>query len=794
MRRLTGALPVVAVVTLVAAAALDVTGRLGAIGPVRLTVYQALAAIVVAFAVWALVTGRAASDRTPLHVPVLAFLALATLSLAFAASLPLALVKLASLLSSAVLAWIVTVFLRDERGISMAVAWTLGIATLLGALAVLEWAGIFAVQPAIDFGKAYAVRSRVTFGDPNMLGSFLMAAALLAAPLLLVKGVPRRIRVAGWLAEAVAVTGVLTTFSRGALGGLLAGLVIVGALAPVSRRVKTGFAGAVVGVMLVVGLVVFDAAWIEENILRAGQSTSVPDRVYMIESSVDMWRDHPFGLGIGNFPIAYPAYQHPNAVVGLVESHVAYLTVLVETGTQGLAAFLWLIIALFFAAVVPVVRHAGDPRLRALAAGVAAASAGLLLQAFTYSTEASKLVWLAVGLGGAVWLVARDVRARRDPGRPPVVCHVTSVNIPADGRILYHQCRSLARRWRTVLVCRDDMPARTLEGVEIMPIPKSGGRVARWLAIPRLVRLARSLDADVYHFHNIELMPAMAGLAWRTGVPVIYDAHEHHPDAMATKTYIPGVARGLVAAAVELTERMLTRRFAAVVTADAALTGRYAPWAKRVVRLDNFPPLDLFPPRTGARPERPTLLYVGSISEVRGYDDMLETLRLVRAEVTEARLVLVGTPTDEVERRLAALDDPAVEVRGPVPYGEIAPVMASATVGLSLLRDIPKFQKNVPTKVFDYMAASLPYVATALGPVRELTHDGVGGRLVPPGDPAAAASAVLELLRDDALAERVAREGRRLIEREISWAPLEETLLKLYQDLIAETRAMGNPL
>jgi hypothetical protein len=56
-------------------------------------------------------------------------------------------------------------------------------------------------------------------------------------------------------------------------------------------------------------------------------------------------------------------------------------------------------------------------------------------------------------------------------------------------------------------------------------------------------------------------------------------------------------------------------------------------------------------------------------------------------------------------------------------------VMQQAHVGLSLLRDIPKFQKNVPTKVFDYMASGLPYVSTDLKPVRQLTG-GVGGELV----------------------------------------------------------------
>ncbi|MRS12216.1 MAG: glycosyltransferase [Actinobacteria bacterium] len=369
--------------------------------------------------------------------------------------------------------------------------------------------------------------------------------------------------------------------------------------------------------------------------------------------------------------------------------------------------------------------------------------------------------------------------------RDPVICHVTSVNIPTDGRILYHECRSLARRWRTVLVCRDNSEPRTLEGVEIVTAPKRGGRLRRWAEVRRVVALAEAQNADLYHFHNVELLPAMARFARRAGVPVVYDSHEHHPDAMLTKTYIPAPLRRLVAWWVDRTERRLAPRFDAVVVADEALERRYtALGVRRVVRLDNFPPLDLFPRAEHAVPERSTLLYVGSISAVRGFDDMLECIRLVRAELPEARLRIVGTPTEEVAARLAEVDAEAVEFVPPVPYGEIAAVMQGASVGLSLLHDIPKFRKNVPTKVFDYMAACIPYVSTDLTPVRVLTG-GVGGALVPPGDPAAAARAALAFLRDPGAAGAAALEGRALVEERLNWDALVPRLFALYEELLA---------
>ena len=174
---------------------------------------------------------------------------------------------------------------------------------------------------------------------------------------------------------------------------------------------------------------------------------------------------------------------------------------------------------------------------------------------------------------------------------------------------------------------------------------------------------------------------------------------------------------------------------------------------------------------------------MGSISEVRGFDEMLECIRLVRQESPDARLVIVGTPTEEVASRLGDLDSGSVVLEPPVPYGEIARVMQAASVGLSLLRDIPKFQKNVPTKVFDYMASGIPYVSTDLAPVRALTG-GVGGMLVSPGDAEAAAEAALEFLRDPDRARVDGREGRALIEERLNWDALVPRLTELYEALL----------
>jgi glycosyltransferase involved in cell wall biosynthesis len=365
------------------------------------------------------------------------------------------------------------------------------------------------------------------------------------------------------------------------------------------------------------------------------------------------------------------------------------------------------------------------------------------------------------------------------------------VHIPTDGRVLYHECRSLCERYDVTLACFDDHPPHTVSGVRIESVmPRPSGRRERWSRRAEVVDVARRLEADLYHFHDPELIRPMKRLGAETGRPIVYDVHEHYPDAVTQRAWIPHALRGVTSRAADRYELRAAAAFDALVVADDALHERFSSTHPRVVTLRNYPPLDLFPPPSDApethRSSRPTLVYSGSISQVRGLATMLDTARIVRDVFPDLRLVLVGTPTEDARVPLAAAlhEMPeCVEHLGPVPYEHLADVLRDADVGLSLLDPHPKYEKDVPTKVFDYMAGCLPYVASDMLPLREATG-GVGGILVPPGDVAAAAEAVLTILQDEDRASRLARDGRGLVEERLNWSEQTRDLFGLYEGLL----------
>jgi glycosyltransferase involved in cell wall biosynthesis len=143
----------------------------------------------------------------------------------------------------------------------------------------------------------------------------------------------------------------------------------------------------------------------------------------------------------------------------------------------------------------------------------------------------------------------------------------------------------------------------------------------------------------------------------------------------------------------------------------------------------------------------------------------------VAARVPEARVVIVGGQTNwtQDDPEIAALGERArqlgvrerVELRGHVPYDRVPGVLAQASVALLPLPDEPVARLfTSPLKLFDYMAAGVPIVASDLPALREVLRHQENALLARPDDPDAFAAAVRRILADPVLAERLGAQAR----------------------------------
>jgi len=366
---------------------------------------------------------------------------------------------------------------------------------------------------------------------------------------------------------------------------------------------------------------------------------------------------------------------------------------------------------------------------------------------------------------------------------------LSAVHLALDNRVFYREARSLARAGYDVTLIAVHDRDEVRDGVRIRALP----RVARSRR-PRLWRLlgrmARQTRADAFHIHDPELLLLTPWLRRVTGRPTIYDIHEANADFIAVKDYLPALVRGPLAGVFRHLEPRLAARESALIFADDAIAEDFARFRGPKVTLFNFPGDDLIAAGEGAGPAaEPLVLYLGGMERNRGSALLVEAFARVLDDLPGARLLLVGhfAPPgleDEVRTDAAVRGiGHAVEIAGRVPFERIGDYLRRARVGWVTWQPVDKNRKNIPTKLFEYMAFGLPVVSSDLPSTRPFLPE-AAGLLVTANEPSAHAAALLSLLRDPAVAGRLGRAGRSLVETRYNWTAMEERLLGLYESLL----------
>ncbi|MBZ9749787.1 glycosyltransferase family 4 protein [Deinococcus sp. HMF7604] len=162
-----------------------------------------------------------------------------------------------------------------------------------------------------------------------------------------------------------------------------------------------------------------------------------------------------------------------------------------------------------------------------------------------------------------------------------------------------------------------------------------------------------------------------------------------------------------------------------------------------------------------------TALFVAYEFGRNGGDTLLEAWRLVRQQLPEAKLQIVGP-----RQRVVPPGTPGVEWFGPVKdRGQLRQLFQDATLFV-----LPSIFNPFPHVLREAMAMSLPCVSTAHAAIPEIVTDGLNGSLVPVGDPDALAQTLFALLSQPALARRYGQAGRDTVAQAMSWAQVGEAM------------------
>jgi len=318
------------------------------------------------------------------------------------------------------------------------------------------------------------------------------------------------------------------------------------------------------------------------------------------------------------------------------------------------------------------------------------------------------------------------------------------------------------------------------------PGPRPARLARDVVLVARLWRTVRREAIDLIHAHNYEAAIASLVVGRAASCPVVY--HGHTALAEELPLYFRArLARRLARRVGLLLDAHVPRRadFCIAVTAELGEMLR-----RRGVTAGDL--ACIAPAATpGAAAHRPRtdpnglVCYAGNLDGYQNLGFLLASFARVRARVAAARLVLVThAAPGALERTLG----PGVEIVRAASYDEVRARLDAADVAVS-----PRSERaGFPMKLLNYMAAGKAIVASA-GSAKCL-RDGVTGRVVPDGDEAAFAAAVVELLSDAGARARLGAAARRAVEDARAWETVLDRIEAIYRNVLAARRAAGPEL
>lgn len=367
-----------------------------------------------------------------------------------------------------------------------------------------------------------------------------------------------------------------------------------------------------------------------------------------------------------------------------------------------------------------------------------------------------------------------------------MIFHVSTVHPRDDSRIRSKEINSLAKAFpgQVAFYVQDGLGDETCQdfGYRIVDTGPRLPRLRRiFLGGLRMFRAVVRAKPAIVHFHDPELLPwALLMKCW--GIKIVYDVHEDVPQQVKHTPGLPAWARKMLPPFVASAEWIGAKIVDALVVPTPTVGQRFPQHKTVLVR--NYPLLNELN-RPSARPmaQRPMeFAYVGYISVVRNIFGMMKAMALMPQP--EAYLRLVGSfALSKTEAEAKAMPEwERVKFDGWASREGVAEAMANARAGLVLLLPIEHEMLTYPIKLFEYMAAGLPVIASDFPVWREFVQEANCGVVVDPQSPSEVMEAMQWILLHPNEAQAMGIRGRKAIEERLNWEAEAKTLIALYRE------------
>lgn len=363
---------------------------------------------------------------------------------------------------------------------------------------------------------------------------------------------------------------------------------------------------------------------------------------------------------------------------------------------------------------------------------------------------------------------------------------VTSVHGRYDIRIFLKQCRSIfSYGYDVTLVVQDGRGNEIRDGVKILDLGLPVvGRLRRIVFSPwRMYRFLRSAPADLIHFHDPELLP-VAFILKKSRRCVVYDSHEDVPRQILTKHWIPLMFRGFISRFFEIFENIIVAQLDAVVCSTPFIAKRFREINNKSLDINNYPILDEFQQlgQSNHNIFSRTICYIGAITRERGILELIAALEILQ----NVSLIMCGPfESKAFEDELKTMTGwRYVDYRGIVGREEVVEILESSSIGMVTLLPTPNQIDSLPIKMFEYMAAGIPIIASDFPLWRQIIEKSNCGLCVDPSSPNDVADAIARLLSNETLCRDMGTAGVTAVADRYNWSNESQKLLQLYNEVL----------
>jgi len=351
------------------------------------------------------------------------------------------------------------------------------------------------------------------------------------------------------------------------------------------------------------------------------------------------------------------------------------------------------------------------------------------------------------------------------------VAHLTNGHPVFDPRVFHKQCKSLATEGYDVYLVVPHNKDLFIDGVHIkaINIPKSRFNrivISTWHAY----RAALSLDADIYHLHDPNLIPVGLALKRRNKI-VIFDSHEDFPADMMSKEWIPAGLRKYVSIIYAYLEKYALPKFDAVIAVHEQIYERIVQYQPKTFVVKNFPIIDMSFQVVEQR--LPKFVWLGMLGPIRGASQIDAAMKIRN----DTALDVIGTVIDFKP------SSDNVKLLGEFSQKEAMHIASNYLAGLITYLPAPNHVDAMPNKLFEYMVMGLPVIASNFPKWRKIVEDAGCGILVDPNSPQEIAQAMQWMLDNQREAFQMGVRGRDAVLQKYSWFSEEKTLLEIYKRL-----------